>query len=202
MKSKFLSLPLCIASIGSPVIADDFDKGFYGNLNIGLGKYSDLAVLGSLSTINFATGFEYEVGLGYDFGKRFRTEVNYTNTSSDIDTISGVNSSSDTTFSTIGVMGYLDFPLKDSKWEPFIGAGIGSTKSKTGTICAVNCISGREDTHSSYTLAAGTNYSLNEKTDILTKFTYRGFGDIDLNDYGIIKNSETVSFDIGLRFKF
>ena len=114
----------------------------------------------------------------------------------------GVNASATTTFSTIGIMGYVDFPINNSKWEPFIGLGIGSTSTDTGEICATNCIAKREDTHSSYEVAVGTNYSLDDYVDLVAKFKYRGFGDIDLADYGIIKESETASFNIGLKFSF
>ena len=51
MNNRFLAISICLTSITSPIIAEDFNKGVYGSVNDGTGKFSDLKVLGSTSDI-------------------------------------------------------------------------------------------------------------------------------------------------------
>ena len=84
LKKSFLLVTLAVSTLGSLLTtrAEEYKKGIYGNLAIGTGTYSDI-IWSDGSTDTFQFGFGFETGIGYDFGKRFRTEITYSNTSSE-----------------------------------------------------------------------------------------------------------------------
>ena len=202
MKNFLVGL-LTISPFFVGLSAEEFKKGVYGYFDGGIGKYSDLDVLGTNSKIEYETGFGYEIGLGYDFGKRFRTEIIYANQQSNIDTILGINASGDFDFSTFALMGYIDFPTS-TNWSPFIGVGIGNSDINYGQVCLSTgvCATSTAEDFTSYSLALGTSYKLNSSTDVVGKFTYRGFSDINFSDNTTVEDSETITTSVGLRFYF
>ena len=101
--------------------------------------------------------------------------------------------------------GYLDFPLEDSKWEPFIGVGIGLTEIDVSDLCTAAANTDCTDNVFTFGLSGGVSYALNPSTSILGKVTYLGFGDINITNLGAageIREAETISTQIGLRFNF
>ena len=179
--------------------ADEFKKGFYSSYSLGAGTYSDLLLSGTILSLPFDYGFSYEGGFGYDFGKTFRTELSYTNTTSSIST------GNQAKFGSFMFNGYIDFPLGNSKWAPFVGAGIGTTNVDATNLCTAGGTDDCKDNVSTYAISGGINYALNDKTEITTKLTYFGFGDIDVTDDGTtlrVTDSETLSYRVGLTFKF
>ena len=194
---------LSFSSFFTCLFAEENRKGVYSYIDGGIGKFSDIDVLGTNSDIKFESGFGYEIGLGYDFGKRFRTEIIYANQQSNIDKILGINASGDFDFSTFALMGYVDFPTS-TNWSPFIGVGIGNSDINYGQVCLSNgvCATSTAEDFTSYSLALGTSYKLNASTDVVGKFTYRGFSDINFSDNTTIEDSETITTSVGLRFYF
>ena len=183
------------------VRAEEYESGLYGSISLGAGKFSDIEQAGA-GTIDFDPGFSYEGSLGYDFGKRFRADVTYSNTTSSA-TLAGADI--DVNFGSIMLNGYIDFPIEDSKWEPFIGVGVGNTKADMEESCTAAANTDCEDDLFTYGISGGLNYALNPKADIMTKITYLGFEDIDIINVGVpvtITGGETLSAYVGIKFKF
>ena len=179
--------------------AEEYKKGFYSSFGLGAGTFSDLLLSGTIYSVPFDYGFSYETGFGYDFGKRFRAELSYTNTTSEIST------GNQAKFGSFILNGYVDFPIENSKWAPFLGVGIGTTNVDATNLCTVGGTDDCKDNTSTYSLSGGINYALNDTTEITSKVTYLGFGDIDTTDDGVtlrVSESETLSFRIGLTFRF
>ncbi len=183
------------------VNAEEYKSGVYGAINIGTGKFSDVTQPGA-ETIEFDTGFSYEGSLGYDFGKRFRVDVSYSNTTSSA-TLGGVDI--DAKFGSIMLNGYLDFPIENTKWEPFIGVGIGTTNGDMEESCVAAADTDCKDDVFTYGISGGVNYALNPDVDITTKITYLGFDDFEITNVGVpvtITETETLSAYVGMKFKF
>ena len=108
-------------------------------------------------------------------------------------------------FGSFILNGYVDFPIENSKWAPFLGVGIGTTNVDATNLCTVGGRDDCKDITSTYSLSGGINYALNDTTEITSKVTYLGFGDIDTTDDGVtlrVSESETLSYRIGLTFRF
>ena len=195
---------LSIASISvfplaQQVRADDYEKGFYGSIGVGSGTFSDLLLTGTPFALHFDPGFSYEGSLGYDFGKNFRVDVSYTNT------ISRIVTDHKAEFESIILNGFLDFPIKDTKWTPFIGVGYGSTNVDAVNLCTAGGTDDCKDDVATYSLSGGLSYELNPGTDITGKITYLGFDTINVCDDGTlvtVAESETLSAHVGVKFKF
>ena len=183
------------------VKAEEYKSGVYASINIGAGQFSDVTQPGAV-TIEFDSGMSYEGSLGYDFGKRFRTDVSFSNTTSSA-TINGVNS--DAIFSSIMLNGYIDFPIEDTKWEPFIGVGLGTTEGDMEESCDAGANTDCTDDFFTFGISGGVNYALSPGADLTAKITYLGFEDIDITNQGVdvtISDSETLSAHVGIKFKF
>ena len=190
-----------ITLIPNKSIANEvYKSGAYAALGAGAGTWSDLEAGGA--TQEFDAGFSYEGTLGYDFGKNFRTDITYSSTTSST-TINAVDS--DVTFKSFMANVYVDFPIDNSKFAPFLGFGIGSTAVDVEETCTVAANTDCTDSVFTYGLNGGISYTLNPSTDIYGKITYLGFSDITITNLGAettIQDSETLSAYIGLKFNF
>ena len=193
MKSlNFLSLLLVgSASIPLAVNAEEvYYKGIYNSVFIGPTKVSDIDFR-SLGILQFKTGLETDVGIGYDFGKTFRLEGNYNRNGSDFENTTTSSGYVDLVTSTFSLNGLIDFP-NTSSLTPFIGLGIGSSKVE---------VTGANDTVTSLNVIAGASYKLTEKVDLVGKYNYRKFSDITLGNVAIT-GAYTNSFLAGINFRF
>ena len=201
---KITSL-LAVGSItltsNNSLLADEvYESGAYASLGAGLGTWSDLEQGGT--TTEFDSGFSFEGALGYDFGKTLRTDITFSSTTSNT-TINSVDK--DVNFKSFMANIYVDFPIDDSKFAPFLGFGIGSTEADLEETCTAAADTDCTDNVFTYGINGGISYSLNPSTDIYGKVTYLGFSDITITNTGaqtIIQNSETLSAYIGLKFNF
>ena len=183
------------------VNAEEYKSGVYGAINIGTGKFSDVTQPGA-ETIEFDTGFSYEGSLGYDFGKHFRTDLSYSYLTSSA-TIAGADV--DGKLGSLMLNGYIDFPIEDTKWEPFIGVGLGTTNADMEESCIAAANTDCTDDVFTLGISGGVNYALNPEADITAKITYLGFDDIELLNQGAVvtvTDSETLTASVGIRFKF
>ena len=129
-----IDILLIIAAISfvpaaSEIKADDYEKGFYASIGLGAGTYSDPLINGTPFSLYFDRGITYEGSFGYDFGKYFRVDASYTNTTSN------VHNANEAVFRSYIFNGYLDVPLGDTKWTPFIGIGYGATNVDVTKLC-------------------------------------------------------------------
>ena len=189
---NFLSLLLVgSASVPLALNAEEvYYKGFYNSVFIGATKVSDID-FGSLGILQFKTGLETDVGIGYDFGKSFRLEGNYNRNGSDFENTTTSSAYVDLVTSTFSLNGLIDFP-NTSSLTPFIGLGIGSSKIE---------VTGADDTVTSFNLIAGASYKLTEKVDLVGKYNYRRFSDITLDNVQFT-DSYTNSFLAGINFHY
>ena len=203
LTSKSLAA-LSIASLSmlpfaKEVKSDDYKKGLYGYIGAGTGTFSDLVIQGTPFSVNFDPGFSFESSLGYDFGKHFRVEASYSNTTST--TVTDNNAK----FRSIIFNGYLDFPIENTKWTPFIGAGYGSTNVDAENLCTAGGTDNCKDDVATYSISGGLSYALDSDKDITGKITYLGFDTINVIDDGLaasVTDSETLSVHIVVKFKF
>lgn len=199
-KSASISTLAC-AALGSASVtkAEEFGKGVYVNLGIGTGTYSD--VIWSDGVVDtFEYGFGFEAGIGYDFGKRFRTEITYSNLASEND-----NLGKDGTFNSLIFNTFIDFPISDSKYTPFIGLGLGTTKADADDLCTSGTSTDCEDDVATFSVSGGLAYAINDSTELTAKATYLGFDDISMNNNGTaftVLESETFTIHFGARVKF
>ena len=193
MKSSNLLSLLLVGSASVPfaVNAEEvYYKGLYNNIFVGPTKVSDID-FGSLGILQFKTGLEIEGGIGYDFGKRFRIEINRAVNGSDFQNTTTSSGYVDLVTSTYSLNGLIDFP-NTSTLTPFVGLGIGSSKVE---------VTGADDTVTSLNVIAGASYKLTEKVDLVGKYNYRRFSDITLGNIAIT-GAYTNSFLAGINFRF
>ena len=189
-----------ILPLAPEVKADDYEKGFYASIGAGAGTFSDIFYTDTPFAYAFNEGFSYEGSFGYDFGKNFRADISYMNTTS------ATNINNDQAkFGSIILNGYLDFPIGDTKWTPFIGAGYGSTNVDAVNLCTSGGSDDCKDDVGTYSLSGGISYALNSNTDITGKITYLGFDDIKITDDGTlitVTESKNLSAHLGIKFRF
>ena len=190
---KFISLAIVGSTIiSSPLLKaeEDYTKGFYNSLSVGAVKVSDID-FGTLGILQFKTGLDFDGSFGYDFGKRFRSEINYAVNGSDFENTTTPAGYVDLKTTTFSLNGLVDFP-NTSKLTPFIGVGIGSSKVE---------VTGANDTVTSYNFLAGGSYNLTDNVDLVGKYTYRSFSDITLGSVKII-DSFTNTFSAGITWRY
>ena len=182
----------------APNSDDQFEKGYYLNVGLGVGKYSDQDILGTYNNTTFQSGVNYEIGIGYDFGRNYRIELNYSQLPSDLNTILGENASSNIDINTISASGFIDFAHKGN-WSPFIGTGIGLTKAHIGTVCTTICGEGESKQFASFPFIFGTSYEISKYHSLIGKYTWNYFPNIHIYG-GKLNPSSTSSFLIGYRY--
>ena len=107
--------------------------------------------------------------------------------------------------------GYIDFPIKNKRWEPFLGIGIGTTNVNAKNLC-YRAGNGVDDVIT-VGLNAGVNYALTKSIDLTSKVSYLKFDDMTFTDIGPTylsnngvtynaKNTSNVIANLGLKFKF
>ena len=183
--------------------ANEYKKGFYTSASIGLGKYSGMLQTHTENNVQsdypHDAGFNYEANIGYDFGKKYRFDLSYNNNSSKIE------SGRHAFISSLMLNGYIDFPIEDSKWEPFIGLGIGTTNVNGTNTCFQGGVDDCVDDVLTIGVSGGVNYALSKTIDLTSKLTYYKFDDITMIDSGRTINANdtfNVVANMGLKFKF
>lgn len=201
---------IAVSSCASPAIAGE--SGFYGTASVGITSFDDTDWNSDVSgTYNgqfkYNSGLSWEAGFGYDFGGRFRTELTYVQAEGPLGVATFDQTDGQSITGTGGVTiggfvasAYVDI-LKDSKFTPYLGGGIGSFSIDTdaGTIAGVDVAGSSLDTIG-YRFKAGASYNLG-KSDIFAEATYLGVeaATIDSVNYAAIGGYGFLS---GIRYKF
>ena len=169
---------------GSPCKAnEEYPTGMYATVNLGAGEVSSFEDPNG-AELEFEYGFGYELGLGYDFGKNFRTDISYIRGRTELDgKESGINDG-ETVTKGFMLTGYLDFPIENTKWEPFIGLGIGAMEMDATENCDGAATSDCTDDAFTYSISGGVNYAINPSTSISAKITYMDYEDIVFTNGG------------------
>ena len=202
--SIFISIFYLLLS-GLKAKANEYKKGFYSSVSLGIGKYSGILQThndsGVLANYPHTSGFSYEGSIGYDFGKRYRVDLSYANSTSRIEEGNNTHAF----FSSYMLNGYIDFQIENSKWEPFIGLGIGTTNVDGTNTCFEGGVDHCIDDVLTLGVSGGVNYALSKQLDLTSKLTYYKFDDITIIDSGRTINandSHNVVANMGLKFKF
>jgi len=192
-------LGIVASSFATPVFAES--KGFYFKGNVGVTDISDVtATVSSVSaTLEIDSGVSYGVGVGYDFGNDFRTEIGYDIITGDISKIAGTSASADIDASTISLSIFKDFS-SDSKFTPYVGVGVGSTNVDIGTLSiSGTSYAGTDDSATSAALTLGTSYELNDSSAFFVEGNYRKVGDLTITG---VEYSDISSLGANAGFKF
>jgi len=217
-RKEILTAGIALAAIASPAFADgsyqEEKQGWYLNLGAGLTQIDDTGASETLSGTKYEidfemdNGFSYSIGAGYDFGK-VRVEGSFNKASNDIDEFtakaggSGVTTtaSGDVDVTTWAITGYYDFE-NESKWTPYIGAGIGTTNVEVEklTIAGINTGDGDGDA-TSYQLKLGTSYEVAETTDLYGEVAYTAISDLDIEGTDM-ESTNSWGLQAGVRFRF
>ena len=190
---------------GSPLKAnEEYPTGMYATVNIGAGEVTSFDDPNG-NELEFEFGLGYELGLGYDFGKTFRTDISYIGGRSDFDGTPIGRPDGDFEMKTFMLTGYLDFPIENTKWEPFVGLGVGSMQIDAEDACVAAANTDCTVSTFTYALSGGVNYALNSSTSISTKITYFKPQDFDITNQGFdVEGIEATTFAAyaGLKFNF
>lgn len=176
------------ATVSAPAMADD--KGFYGTAAIGGGDFSSIDV--GVTTIDFDPGFNFEGGIGYDFGNNWRTEVTYDSTQSDGYSVFNTSLTDATTVEHVLASAFYDFKKDGQKFSPFVGVSLGQTWVSNG---------GETADAFAYGVSLGVNYAINESSTLFGKLAHVRASDLKYSTVTITDASDT-SLKAGLRFKF
>ncbi len=162
----------------------------------------------------------FGMSLGYDWASKglpVRTELEYAyrhGLSYDSDPLfvnAGVpvRATSDLNSHTLMVNGYYDFK-NQSKFTPFVGAGLGMSWNKTdtdGTVIATGAseVVSRSESSFAWNLGAGVAYELTENMSLDTMYRYTDLGDAVWGRSSAELTSKDITsheLTVGLRFKF
>ena len=168
------------ATVSAPALADD--KGIYALGSIGVSQ-TDVDV------ISVDESFNFEIGLGYDFGNDIRAELTWDKNYLSSLTSQGITVNTDASYDSVLVSVYKDFS-NESKVTPFIGAGIGST-SVNGA--------GAVDSAFTYGFSVGASYEVSENTDLYAKVQTMY---ATPQAAGVNWESNGISAKAGVRFSF
>ena len=198
LKKSLLALSIASLSAITPLTAEEKNKGVYVLGSIGAGRMNDIEFSAALGggTAEFDSGFSGEIGLGYDFGS-FRTEFSYNSTNTPLDGVTDV----DVDVKSFLLSAAYDW-RSDKKWQPYIGAGVGSSTIdlNLGATVGGTSLTAGDDNITTVKLKAGVNYEASEDIDVYGEIWGQGFDDFTI---GLIQFTDvSVSgASLGLRVK-
>ena len=197
-KKSLLALSIASLSAITPLTAEEKNKGVYFLGSIGAGRMNDIEFSAALGggTAKFDSGFSGEIGLGYDFGS-LRTEFSYNSTNTPLDGVTDV----DVDVKSFLLSAAYDW-RSDKKWQPYIGAGVGSSTIdlNLGATVGGTTLTAGDDNITTVKLKAGVNYEASEDIDVYGEIWGQGFDDFTI---GLIQFTDvSVSgASLGLRVK-
>ncbi|MBV5329719.1 MAG: porin family protein [Chlorobium sp.] len=181
---------------------------YYFGAGIGLSSLRDatLSESGVPFSIDaeFSAGFGLSAALGYDFDfARMDLELGYKK--NDINNFSAfgisVPASGDVTSKSVMMNFYHDFTTSDSRWSPFLGAGLGVTRLNVDNATIIGFPLGEaSDTVFAWQLMAGIGYKVANNTIIDLSYRYFATTAPDFDGMKAEYNSHNVM--VGLRFLF
>ena len=195
IKSLFLASSLALTSFGSPLLADQSDKGFYAAFGIGSDFYD--SVDGEFdphgpwgddgNSLGLDSTFAAEIGVGYDFGNTIRSEISYMRSSVPVDSFDvddwwgDADADGDIKLDVFMISAYKDF-YNESKFTPYLGVGLGFA-SKSGDIDSGPGGEYDIDDESlfSYQLKVGSSYEVSDSANIYVEGIYLNTGETTLD---------------------
>ena len=197
-RNSLLALSIASLSAVTPLTAEEKNKGVYFVGSIGTGRMNDIEFSANLGggTAEFDSGFSGEIGVGYDFGS-IRTEFSYNSTNTPLDGVTNI----DVDVKSFLLSAAYDW-RSDKKWQPYIGAGVGSSTIdlNLGTTVGGTTLTAGDDNITTVKLKAGVTYEASEYIDVYGELWSQGFDDFTI---GLIQFTDvSVSgASLGLRVK-
>ncbi len=206
LKKSFVLLSLASLASLFPLNAEDKTKGVYFTGSAGLGTMSDIDVQKTLGsgTYEFESGFSGEVGIGYDFGN-FRAAVTYNENNTDLSRIQGLGSDVGVNITSYLFSTAYDFRA-EKKWQPYIGAGVGSAKvefnTHNGSSISYGGVVTKKGDDSVFTarINGGLNYEATKNIDIFGEVWGQTFGDFTIGTL-TLEGGNMTGASLGLRYK-
>ena len=184
-KTRLLMAGLICASfstslLGSPTKADD-EQGWYLSVGGGVAAIqdSDWDWSGYSGELQHDSGFTTEVGAGYDYG-RYRVEMTWARNTGDLDAISvdqagtAVSVSGQVNQDALFVTGLYELTENEnSKFTPYLGAGIGYNRTKWDNVTVAGTNSGDSwVSNVAGQLKVGTTVEVGETSDFYLEGVY------------------------------
>ena len=172
---------------------------FYVTLSGGISspKDTDLLQIGGSEYATFTTddAFSGEFGIGYDFENTIRTDITYSRSKHDIDNL--FNSAGEAELSNIFLNIYADFESSNSKFTPYVGAGVGSS-----TFDLVFDGTTFSDSSTTYQVKVGTNYAVSKKANLFLEGAYSTISKLTYTEAEGTLKPNIISYKAGLRYTF
>ena len=194
-RKLFAIFTVGITAICYPALSKDYHKGIYNTFYVGAARFKDI-YFETIGSRGLDPGFEYQLGVGYDFGKRYRIEGTYIKSISEFEGTSSLNNTySELTANTFSINAFVDFPNESGVFTPFLGVGLGTSNLDIEGADKVDNNLRNTD------LIAGVAYELSDNLDFDAKYTFRYFQDTTL---GLLEmnNIGMHSLVAGVRFHF
>tara|TARA_B100000945_G_scaffold297400_1_gene276443 strand:+ start:265 stop:837 length:573 start_codon:yes stop_codon:yes gene_type:complete len=186
---SFLASGLFLSAIAIP--SSSFaSEGIYFTGSIGTSRIGDIDIDSIDNDIEFDSGLNYEIGVGYDFGKT-RIEASWERSNSNDVSWTEISIADDATAGSFLASVIYDFE-NDSRWAPFVGASIGTTTFD---------VDDNSDSSFSYGVQAGISYQTSENTAVFAKVNRIVISELDIDGLEIT-NANTTGIRIGTRFSF
>ena len=191
---KYIALGTFLA-IFSPVNAGNFYVTLSGGISSPKNIYiEDSPFKGSLVTDD---AFNGEFGIGYDFENTIRTDITYSRSKHDWELFGFENG--DAEISNISFNIYKDFELDNSKFTPYVGAGIGSF---TMDLRADAAFLDSSDSSISYQFKVGSSYSVSKKAKLFLEGTYLKASELTFEELNVTSNPDAMTYKAGFRYTF
>ena len=181
---------------------------YYFGAGIGLSSLRDatLTEAGTPFSIDadFNAGLGLTAALGYDLDfARMELELGYKKNNINSFNAFGVSvpASGDVTSKSIMMNFYHDFTTPESRWSPFLGAGLGAARLDVNNATVTGFALGdANDTVFAWQLMAGIGYKVTDNTVI--DLSYRYFATATPDFDGMKAEYDSHNVMIGLRFLF
>ena len=173
---------------------------FYVTLSGGISslKDTDLLQIGGRAYVTFPTddAFSGEFGIGYDFENTIRTDITYSRSKHDIDQ-SLFESTGEAELSNIFLNIYTDFESSNSKFTPYVGAGVGSS-----TLDLIFDGTTQSASSTTYQVKVGTNYAVSKKANLFLEGAYSTISKLTYTEAEGTLKPNIISYKAGLRYTF
>ena len=176
------------------------DKGAYFSAAAGIVSFDDVTSTDNdFADSNIEGDFSGEIGLGYRLNKNVRGELSYSVTAGENTdrNLSGANEGWDADwFETTSVFTslYYDF-TNDSKFTPYVGAGLGTTTIHTD----INNDS--DQLRFGYQGKLGASYDMSNSFDLFAEGVYQSTAESELSG-DTVDGISSFSTRLGTRYKF
>lgn len=205
---KFKHALLATAAVALlPFTAGAADRGFYLDLHGGVNWLtdSDFDTAGTSNELDFDTGWAVGTAVGYQYGNGFRSEIELTYRTNDVDGLNGVGTNGDVKAWNLFLNGYWDF-RNSSRWTPYVGAGLGWAWVDFDSVGPVG-LSQVDDNDGNFAVQgiAGITFQATSNVDLFADYRYLTAFDQDLTNNGgasVDADYDSHTVMAGLRIHF